>query len=119
METRWRIPPKSWAGRRWIASLDRPTIPRCFVECPTTCAQPDPVAGLHAEGHVPARREPGQKRVVLKHDAPVEARPETSRPPMTTAPLVGSASPARMFMIVDLPQPEWPRMQPNSPFSMS
>src|SRR6056297_4100016 len=37
---------------------------------------------------------------------------------MTTAPEVGSASPARTFMIVDLPQPEWPRIQTNSPFSI-
>ena len=41
--------------------------------------------------------------------------PLTSRPPMTTPPVVGWFNPITMDSTVDLPQPEWPTMQTNSP----
>src|SRR3954464_13621193 len=37
---------------------------------------------------------------------------------MIITPELASSSPARMLRMVDLPQPEWPTMQTNSPFSM-
>src|SRR5947208_2401497 len=38
---------------------------------------------------------------------------------MITSPLVASSRPARMLRIVDLPQPECPMMQTNSPLSIA
>ena len=37
---------------------------------------------------------------------------------MITLPRVGVSSPASTLRMVDLPQPEWPMMQTNSPLSM-
>jgi hypothetical protein len=37
---------------------------------------------------------------------------------MITTPLLASSRPASTFRMVDLPQPEWPMMQTNSPLSM-
>ena len=44
--------------------------------------------------------------------------PATSRPSMITTPSEARSRPARMLRIVVLPQPEWPTMQTNSPFSI-
>ena len=43
--------------------------------------------------------------------------PSISRPPMTTPPVVGWLRPMRIESTVDLPQPEWPSRQTNSPSS--
>src|SRR5262249_4624706 len=45
--------------------------------------------------------------------------PSTSRPAITTPPVVGVLSPIRIDSTVDLPQPEWPSSQPNSPSATS
>jgi hypothetical protein len=37
---------------------------------------------------------------------------------MVTTPEVGCAKPGKMFVIVDFPQPEWPRITTNSPLSI-
>ena len=44
--------------------------------------------------------------------------PLTSLPSRMTTPRLGSSRPAMMFSTVDLPQPEWPMMEMNSPWSM-
>jgi hypothetical protein len=41
--------------------------------------------------------------------------PSTSRPAMTTPPVLGAVSPITMESTVDLPQPEWPTIETNSP----
>jgi hypothetical protein len=44
--------------------------------------------------------------------------PDTSRWSMKTLPLLALSRPARMLRMVDLPQPEWPVTQTNSPLWM-
>src|SRR5260370_919252 len=46
-------------------------------------------------------------------------RPLTLSPPMRISPLVGSARPAMRLSVVDLPQPEGPTSERNSPSAMS
>ena len=45
--------------------------------------------------------------------------PRTTSPSIRTSPLVGERKPAMVLSSVDLPQPEGPTMQRNSPFATS
>ena len=72
------------------------------------------------EAHVVVDGEPRQQAVVLEHDGAVRARARcTSRFSSSTPPRVACVRPATMLSSVDLPQPEWPMMETNSPFSTS
>ena len=63
------------------------------------------------------RGHPGEQARRLEDDAAIGAGPATSRPARTMPPAgrVG-AGPATIDSTVDLPQPEWPMRQTNSPF---
>ena len=107
---RWRMPPDSWCGR----FLAKP--PRCTVSI--SSRRPLPALGLadagqpHRQLDVGLHGEPREQRRLLEHQRRRRRR-------RRRVPELGSSSPATRLRIVDLPQPDAPIRQTNSPASTS
>ena len=70
-----------------------------------------------AETDVAAHRQPRKQPVVLEHHAALGAGAgDIGMPHISASPRVGASKPATMRSKVDLPQPEAPIRQTNSPF---
>ena len=107
--TRWRIPPDSSCGRL-SANPSRCTVAEQLRGAAARSALRD-AGEPHGELDVLGDGEPREQRRLLEHHAP--ACPSTS-----TVPALGASSPATRLRIVDLPHPEAPTRQTNSPRSM-
>ena len=103
---RWRMPPDSWWGR-FLAKPSRCTAVEQLLD-------PRPALGLrhagepHRQLDVGRHGEPREQRRLLEH----QRRPAPRRRPSRSS---ASSSPATRLRIVDLPHPEAPIRQTNSP----
>ena len=118
MPTRCRMPGDSSAGLlvRGVAEADQLEVAHGQRDALLLRA----AFGLRlvdAEQHVVERGHPRQQARRLEHDAAVAARARRSTAPSTvTPPASAASSPATIESTVDLPQPEWPIRQTNSPW---
>src|SRR5436190_4351750 len=117
--SRWRMPPESCAGNLWRCSA-RSTIPRYLSM----------IAGHSPRGTFRTRSAKRTFSSALSHGrsaAPASWKnmtrslpaPRTGTPSNSTSPPEARSKPARILSSVDLPQPEGPTRQTNSPGATS
>ena len=70
---------------------------------------------VHREAHVLVDAEPRQQRMVLKHDGAIRAGLDHLAIVDEHVARVAGVRPATMLSSVDLPQPECPMIETNSP----
>ena len=109
------MPPESSQGWRSLEA-DEPHRVEQARRCAPGMLGDIEAAQLELQGDVAPDGPPRHQRVVLEHDADVGAAGRvTSSPSTSTSPLVGSSSPAMISIRVDLPQPDGPSSETNSP----
>ena len=125
--TRWRWPPESWLGRLacWPSSPRRSSSLRGALRA---ASSDEPAELSHRQRHVVERAELGQQEVELEHVAEPARRksvswssskPVVSSPSIQIRPRVGTSSRPSRYSSDDLPEPDGPMMQTNSPRSIS
>jgi hypothetical protein len=113
MPTRWRMPPDSSWGYRIAKSESR-------IICSSSAVRAAPASGGMLRAFM---LKATLRSTVIQGNSPwswntmlvLSDGPSSSTPPTQIVPTVGASRPAISCSNVDLPQPESPRRQTNSP----